>query len=93
MVCRIMIRVTLIMSAYFPRYCEQNILSLAIFSVILEHIHRYGTIPTAQAIQKAKPCCAKADHRTCLINHQSTKLNNLNFHPLEVVSRYRDRQL
>ena len=26
-------------------------------------------------------------------NPQSAKLNNLNFHPLEVVSRYRDTQL
>ena len=30
---------------------------------------------------------------TCLFNPCSAKLNNLNFHPLEVVSRYRDPQL
>ena len=28
-----------------------------------------------------------------IINPKSDKLNNLNFHPLEVVSRYRDPQL
>ena len=28
-----------------------------------------------------------------IINHFPAKLNNLNFYPLEVVSRYRDPQL
>ena len=32
-------------------------------------------------------------YRGIIINHYSAKLNNLNFQPLEFVSRYRDPQL
>ena len=35
----------------------------------------------------------KVDPRTVMVNHLGDKINNFNFHPFQVVSRYRDPQL
>ena len=79
--------------SFFDSFCVQyNHYDLALFLLLYTMIVEMAVfiMNTASVITKLKK------HETltfCLFNPFLAKLFNLNFHPLEVVDRYRDPQL